>query len=256
MASQIRFKFKNAKDSDVIYFEGVALPLEALKAAIVDKKSLAESGVDLIVADAATGACARCCRAPCAARARVPRARFLTQPPLSSPPTLRARAGAEFGAGATIPKNASVTVRIRPPPASKMGGGLGGGGAALIARTAVGVAPRPGIMCVSSLLLRRRLAEPAAQQGKCWRLRGRPGLCCWRGSRGCGGGSTTHYYVLGFFSFLFCLSIVVCAWRRRPSAGARLCACTVFFLSLFALVAGAALSRQLDTRPGRRCRAL
>ena len=68
MASQIRFKFKNAKDSDVIYFEGVALPLEALKAAIVDKKSLAESGVDLIVADAATGACARCCRAPCAAR--------------------------------------------------------------------------------------------------------------------------------------------------------------------------------------------
>lgn len=55
-SSQIRFKFKNAKDSDVVYFEGVALPLDALKAAIVDKKGLTASGVDLVVADAASGA--------------------------------------------------------------------------------------------------------------------------------------------------------------------------------------------------------
>jgi len=53
-SSQIRFKFKNAKDSDVVYFEGVALPLEALKASIIDKKALSASGVDLIVADASS----------------------------------------------------------------------------------------------------------------------------------------------------------------------------------------------------------
>jgi len=55
-SSQIRFKFKNAKDSDVVYFEGVALPLEALKASIIDKKALSASGVDLIVADASSNA--------------------------------------------------------------------------------------------------------------------------------------------------------------------------------------------------------
>ena len=54
-SSQIRFKFKNAKDHDVVYFEGVALPLDSLKLAIIDKKGLTASGVDLVVADAATG---------------------------------------------------------------------------------------------------------------------------------------------------------------------------------------------------------
>ena len=162
MASQIRFKFKNAKDSDVVFFEGVALPLEALKAAIVDKKGLAESGVDLIVADAASGACAG--RPPRAARS-APFRRTEAEPSQPPPPARRA-AGTEFGHGATIPKNASVTVRIRPPPASRMGGGFGGG-AALVARTAAGVATaRPGTMCVARSR-RVRQAERADSHG-CW----------------------------------------------------------------------------------------
>ena len=54
MASQIRFKFKNAKESDAVLFGGAALPLDALKRAIVEKKGLLSSGVDLIVTDAQT----------------------------------------------------------------------------------------------------------------------------------------------------------------------------------------------------------
>jgi hypothetical protein len=54
MSSVIKYKFKNAKDSDVILFEGISLPLDALKRAIVDKKGLHESGADLIITDAST----------------------------------------------------------------------------------------------------------------------------------------------------------------------------------------------------------
>lgn len=34
-------------------------------------------------------------------------------------------AAAEFGHNAVVPKNASITVRIKPPPAMKMGGAAG-----------------------------------------------------------------------------------------------------------------------------------
>ena len=52
MSSQIRFKFKNGKDSDAILFDGAALSLDALKRAIVEKKGLGASGVDLVITDA------------------------------------------------------------------------------------------------------------------------------------------------------------------------------------------------------------
>lgn len=71
MSSQIRFKFKNAKEGDVVLFEGIALPLGSLKAAIVDKKALTASGVDLVVADAGTGVGACGGRACGADRVRV-----------------------------------------------------------------------------------------------------------------------------------------------------------------------------------------
>lgn len=54
MSSLIRFKFKNAKDGDAIYFEGSAMTVEALHAAILQKKGL-EGGPGLIITDASTG---------------------------------------------------------------------------------------------------------------------------------------------------------------------------------------------------------
>jgi hypothetical protein len=55
MASQIRFKFKGAgaSDTDILLFEGVGLPLEAFKRAVIAKRHLGASGADLIVEDAA-----------------------------------------------------------------------------------------------------------------------------------------------------------------------------------------------------------
>jgi hypothetical protein len=75
-ASLIRFKFKNARDSEVVYFDGVALPIQTLKTAIIAQKGLLqltippspltqlqpalsypglqENGVDLVVQDAET----------------------------------------------------------------------------------------------------------------------------------------------------------------------------------------------------------
>ncbi len=50
MASSIKFKFLNGRDSDFVLFEGTSLPLDALKRAIAEKRSLV-SGVDLIVMD-------------------------------------------------------------------------------------------------------------------------------------------------------------------------------------------------------------
>lgn len=49
MASQIRFKFRSAKDFDVLYFDGVSLTLADLKRRIIEKKGLGASGVDLII---------------------------------------------------------------------------------------------------------------------------------------------------------------------------------------------------------------
>lgn len=58
MASQIRFKFRSAKDFDVLYFDGVSLPLQDLKRRIIEKKGLATSGVDLIITNPENlGAC-------------------------------------------------------------------------------------------------------------------------------------------------------------------------------------------------------
>jgi hypothetical protein len=58
MSSQIWFRFKAAKESDSILFEGTSLPLDALKRAIIDKKGLGDR--DLVVTDSQTneGACA------------------------------------------------------------------------------------------------------------------------------------------------------------------------------------------------------
>lgn len=81
MSSLIRFKFKNAKDGDAIYFEGSAMTVEALHAAILQKKGL-EGGPGLIITDASTGE--------------------------------------EFAKDAQVPKNSSVVVRMRPPAASRI----------------------------------------------------------------------------------------------------------------------------------------
>lgn len=52
--SLIRFKFKNSKDSDAVYFDGPSLTFEGLEKAILDKKRLLDVGVGLIIADAQT----------------------------------------------------------------------------------------------------------------------------------------------------------------------------------------------------------
>jgi hypothetical protein len=57
-----------------VLFEGVSLPLEALKRAIVDKKGLTSSGVDLVVTDAQTGAGACMWRRACFLRSKLLRA--------------------------------------------------------------------------------------------------------------------------------------------------------------------------------------
>ncbi len=49
MAS-IKFKFLNGRDFDFVLFEGTALPMDALKRAIAEKRGLV-SGVDLVVMD-------------------------------------------------------------------------------------------------------------------------------------------------------------------------------------------------------------
>lgn len=101
MSSQIHFKFKNARDGDVVLFDGAELPLDALKRAIVEKKDLAASGVDLVVTNAQSGQGAGWRRwaqgaSTAAARAAVPRARralaraaTTTTPPSSSLPRSR-----------------------------------------------------------------------------------------------------------------------------------------------------------------------
>jgi hypothetical protein len=54
MSSLIRFKFRNAKESDAVYFEGAELRYESLETAILEKKGLGDVGVGLVISDAQT----------------------------------------------------------------------------------------------------------------------------------------------------------------------------------------------------------
>lgn len=66
------------------------------------------------------------------------------------------RAFAEFAHGALIPKNASVTIRIKPPPAIKIGTHGGGGSAAAAAVNVTRAASASGIAATAA-------AAPRAQ---------------------------------------------------------------------------------------------
>ncbi len=50
MSSNVKYKFVNSKDFDVIIFDGTFLTLDALKRAITERRSLV-SGADLVVMD-------------------------------------------------------------------------------------------------------------------------------------------------------------------------------------------------------------
>ena len=133
MSSQIHFKFKNARDGDVVLFEGAELPLDALKRAIVEKKGLAASGVDLVVVNAQSGQGAS--RAA-AVRGGCSRGDADAAP---SPPRPRLRR-AEYAPYAAVAKNASVLVKIKPPPASRAAPALVGAVAHATATTAAPIA--------------------------------------------------------------------------------------------------------------------
>jgi hypothetical protein len=57
MSSQIWFRFKAAKESDSILFEGTSLPVDALKRAIIEKKNLGDRDLVVIDSQSNAGAC-------------------------------------------------------------------------------------------------------------------------------------------------------------------------------------------------------
>lgn len=50
MSSQIKFRYTNAKDVDVVSFDGMSVSLEAFKSLVATKKRLV-ANIDLVVTD-------------------------------------------------------------------------------------------------------------------------------------------------------------------------------------------------------------